>query len=119
MKEDRERRVGARYNEALKYEAVKAVKGGMSYAEVCSKYGIKAPSTVYGWVKGARGAESGMRTKKRQTKEPDSLIVITREKRELELALARMSLKVYCLETVLEEASKHYQEDLKKKFTQQ
>ena len=54
-----------------------------------------------------------------QSKESESLIRLSKEKRELELALAKMSLKVYCLETVIEEAGKHYQEDLKKKFIQQ
>lgn len=119
MKVEAGNRVSSEYNEALKYEVVKAVQRGMSYKEACSKYGIKAPSTVYGWVKKGQGAKSGMKSKESKNKEPESLKALSKEKRELELALAKMSLKVYCLETVIEEASKHYQEDLKKKFTQQ
>ena len=42
------------YSEAFKYEVVKSVQGGMGYKEACSKYGIKAPSTVHGWVKSGR-----------------------------------------------------------------
>lgn len=119
MKVEEGKRVSLEYNEAVKYEVVKAVQRGMSYNEVCSRYGIKAPSTVYGWVKKGQGVKSGMGTKKSKNKESESLVALNKEKRELELALAKMSLKVYCLETVIEEASKHYQEDLKKKFTQQ
>jgi len=107
------------YSEALKYEVVKAIKGGMSYKEACLKYGIKAPSTVHSWVKSGRGAKKLKKSNTNQSRESESLIRFNKEKRELELALARMSLKVYCLETVIEEASKHYQEDLKKKFIQQ
>jgi transposase-like protein len=119
MKEEEGKRVSLEYNEAIKYEVVKAVQRGMSYNEACSKYGIKAPSTVYGWVKKGQGAKSRMKSKQSKNREPEILITLSKEKRELELALAKMSLKVYCLETVIEEASKHYQEDLKKKFTQQ
>jgi len=107
------------YSEALKYEAVKAIKGGMSYKEACLKYAIKAPSTVHSWVKSGRGAKKLKKSNTNQSRESESLIRFNKEKRESELALARMSLKVYCLETVIEEASKHYQEDLKKKFIQQ
>ena len=106
------------YSEALKYEVVKSIQGGMSYKAACSKYGIKAPSTVYGWVKSGRGAKRMKKKNGVQSKESESVILVNKEKRDLELALAKMSLKVYCLETVIEEASKHYQEDLKKKFTQ-
>ena len=119
MKVEEGKRTNSEYSEALKYEVVKAVKNGMSYTTACSKYGISAPSTVHGWVKGGIGASISMRSKKSKAKDPDTLIALSKEKRELELALAKMSLKVYCLETVIEEASKHYQEDLKKKFTQQ
>lgn len=107
------------YSEALKYEVVKAIKGGMSYKEACSKYAIKAPSTIHGWVQSGRGAKKLKKPKDSQSNESESLIRLNKEKRELELALSKMSLKVYCLETVIEEASKHYHEDLKKKFIQQ
>ena len=119
MKMERERRVNPAYTEALRTEVVNAVHRGMSYADACSKYGIKAKSTIQGWVKGRGGATSRMKTKKGRNRESDLLIILQKEKRELELALAKMSLKVYCLETVIEEASQHYQEDLKKKFIQQ
>lgn len=118
---EREERIQGRYNEALKQEVASAIKGGMSYQAACSKYAIKAPSTVYSWVKKYGASTGGKRVKgrKRQNKESESLIKLEHEKRELELALSRMSLKVHCLEIVIEEAGKHYQEDLKKKFIQQ
>ena len=102
--------------EALKYELAKALKGGMSYKEACLKYGIKAPSTVRSWVKKGRGAKKFKKSNTNQSRESDSLIRFNKEKRELELALSKMSLKVYCLEIVIEEASKHYQEALKKRL---
>lgn len=116
-----EERVVTRYSEALKQEVALAVKGGMSYQEACAKYAIRAPSTVYGWVKSQGYVNRGkkMKPKKSQIKETELLGKLEREKRELELALSRMSLKVHCLEIVIEEAGKHYQEDLKKKFIQQ
>ena len=116
-----EERKITQYSEALKQEVALAVKGGMSYQEACAKYGIRAPSTVYGWVK-SQGYVircKKMKPKKSQIKETEALSKLEKEKRELELALSRMSLKVHCLEIVIEEAGKHYQEDLKKKFTQQ
>jgi len=64
----------------------------------------------------AGGANKLKKSKNIRSDASESLIKLSKEKRELELALAKMSLKVYCLETVIEEASKHYQEDLKKKF---
>lgn len=118
---ERGERVVTQYSEALKQEVVLAVKGGMSYQEACAKYAIRAPSTVFGWVKSQGYVIRGkkMKPKKSQIKETEALSKLEKEKRELELALSRMSLKVHCLELVIEEASKHYQEDLKKKFTQQ
>ena len=116
-----EEQIKTRYSEALKHEVAAAVKGGMSYQQACEKYAIKAPSTVFGWVKSHGGIARGkkMKTKKSQVKESEALSKLEKEKRELELALSRMSLKVHCLEIVIEEAGKHYQEDLKKKFIQQ
>jgi len=46
-----ETRAVTQYSEALKHEVAAAVKGGMSYQQACEKYAIKAPSTVYSWVK--------------------------------------------------------------------
>jgi len=119
MKSGEEIRTG--YTEALKQEVSAAIIGGMSYQQACEKYAIRAPSTVYGWVKRYRGVTGGkkMKSKKIRFKESEVLSKLGKEKRELELALSRMSLKVHCLEIVIEEAGKHYQEDLKKKFTQQ
>ena len=119
MKTERERGVNLVYSEALRTEVVNAVQSGMSYADACSKYGIKAKSTLQWWVKGRRGGTLGMKAKKCRNRESDLLSLLKKEKRELELALAKMSLKVYCLEAVIEEAGQHYQEDLKKKFIQQ
>lgn len=114
------KRVTLNYSEALKHEVGTAIKGGMSYQQACLKYGIKSPSTVHGWIKSHGGFTKGrkMKSKRNQSKEPEAQSKLDKEKRDLELALSRMSLKVYCLETVIEEASKYYQEDLKKKFTQ-
>lgn len=108
-----------RYSEALKHEVSKSIKGGMSYREAGAKYGIRSVSTMYGWVKNYGGVKKGSKMKVKQSNEAVHLSKVDTTKRELELALARMSLKVYCLETVIEEAGKYYQEDLKKKFSQQ
>lgn len=116
-----EARVVTQYSEALKHEVAAAVNGGMSYQRACEKYAIKSPSTVYGWVKSHGGTKrtNKMKSKSIKLKGSEDQLKLVKEKRELELALSRMSLKVHCLETVIEEAGKHYKEDLKKKFTQQ
>jgi len=49
------------YTEALKPEVSAAIIGGMSYQQACEKYAIRAPSTVYGWVKRYRGSQLGVR----------------------------------------------------------
>ena len=109
------------YGEAVKHEVAAAIKGGMSYQHACSKYGIKSASTVCKWMKTYGGGKKvrKMRIRDKQSTESEALAKSAQEKRELELALARMSLKTHCLETVIEEASKYYREDVKKKFTQQ
>lgn len=116
-----EREKANHYSEALKQEVSAAIKAGMSYQQACVKYGIRAPSTIFQWVKnqsGVRRAKS-IKPKGNQAKEPETVSRLEREKRELELALSRMSLKVHSLEVMIEEAGKHYKEDLKKKFIQQ
>lgn len=57
MKTEEGKVVVSGYSEALKYEVVKAVNGGMSYNAACSKYDIKAPSTIHSWVKSGRGGK--------------------------------------------------------------
>jgi len=57
MKSGEEIRTG--YTEALKQEVSAAIIGGMSYQQACEKYAIRAPSTVYGWVKRYRGSHWG------------------------------------------------------------
>jgi transposase len=94
------------------------MRSGMSYQAAAKKYGIKAHSTICGWVKKYGGIpSSGKKMKPKTSDQACELEIKPSKERELELALANMSVKVYCLETMLEEASKHYKEDLKKKFT--
>ena len=108
------------YSEALKIEVVEAVTGGkLSHSEACSRYGIKGHSTVLKWIRKYQGADMKRENKKRATRtKPTELARLVEEKRQLEQALLKATVRVHCLETLIEEAESRYGTDFKKTYIQ-
>lgn len=109
-----------KYPEVFKYEVVNRVlKEGLSLEEARRKYGIKGHMTIKRWLlrygKGKYKPVGRMKNKE-TTKELEKL---KKEKAELESALLRSSIKINCLEKIIEAAEDHYGENFKKSITQE
>lgn len=116
--EQRESKSLKKYPEVFKYEVVNRVlKEGLSLEEASRKYGIKGHMTIKRWLlrygKGKYKPVERMNNKE-TTKELEKL---KKEKAELESALLRSSIKINCLEKIIEAAEDHYGEDFKKNIT--
>ena len=108
------------YSEALKLEVVEAIVGKkLSQAEACSRYGIKGHSTILKWItkyqgaKMKRGNQNSAKTAK--VNESEKLL---EEKKQLEQALLKATVRVHCLETLIEKAEAQYGTDFKKVYIQ-
>lgn len=104
-----------KYPEAFKYEVVnKVIKEGLSLEEASRKYGIKGHTTIKKWLlKYGKGKYKPVKKMKNRetTTEVEKL---KKEKAELESALLRSSIKINCLEKIIEAAEDHYGENFKK-----
>ena len=108
------------YSEALKLEVVEAVIGKkLSQAEACSKYGIKGHSTILKWIRKYQGAKMKRVNKKSAiTAKPNEAAKLQEEKKQLEQALLKATVRIHCLETLIEEAEARYGKDFKKAYIQ-
>jgi len=108
---------GKRYSEALKLKVVRELEQGrITPLQAQKEYGIGGGQTIRGWVKrygkgksarGRRSVSSGM---------DQRIERLEGQKRDLERALARASVKVAALEALMEEAEAFYGEGFKKNF---
>lgn len=108
------------YSEALKLEVVEAIVGKkLSQAEACSRYGIKGHSTILKWIRKYQGAKMKRVNKKSvTTAKPNEAAKLQEEKKQLEQALLKATVRVHCLETLIEEAEARYGTDFKKVYIQ-
>ena len=105
------------YSEALKLEVVAAITSGkLSQEEARSKYGIKGHSTILKWVNRCQGAK--MKKGNKQTNRQNENAKLKEEKKQLEGALLKATVRVHCLEAIIEEVEAKYDTDLKKVYTQ-
>ena len=108
------------YSEALKLEVVEAIIGRkLSQAEACSRYGIKGHSTILKWMRKYQGAKMkrGNKNSTAPTRANERAKLIE-EKKQLEQALLKATVRVHCLETLIEEAEARYGTDFKKVYIQ-
>ena len=108
-----------RYSEAFKRQAVAEIEAGKAtVAELRRKYGIGGDLTVLGWLKrygtgkaqGKRaGGDEGLVTSRK-------VLMLEREKRELEAALARAMVEKVVLQGLIDEAEAQLGISLKKNF---
>ena len=119
-KTEKKTREYRQYSEALKLEVVKLVSSGkLSQSAACSRYGIKGKSTIPKWIVKYQGAK--MKKAKRQNVSVDAQSEIAKlqeEKKQLERALLKSTVRVSCLEAVIEAVEAQYGTDFKKDSTQ-
>ena len=107
-----------RYSEAFKRQVVRDLeRGKTTRAEIVRNYGITGGSTIDGWLRRyGTGRVTGKQAKQRKTVESRKLLVVERQKRELEQAVARLTIEKVALESLIEEAQAHLGLELKKTF---
>ena len=97
---------GKRYSEVFKRQIVRDMERGVITAtEVQKRYGVTGGMTIRGWL--ARYGKGHMATRVRvrsEDKEALKVRSLEREKRELERALARVTVEKVALESLIEEA---------------
>jgi transposase len=111
---------GRRYGEAMKRQVVEELDSGrLTVAQAQRQYGVAGSQTIRNWQSkyGKNGA--GVRRASALAAAQAQIERLSREKAELEHALARSSVKVIVLESAMEEAEAVYGEDFKKKFAPQ
>ena len=106
-----------RYSEAFRKTVVKEYEAGESVTSLRQRYGIGGVHTINNWVK--KYGIAGLRhevvimqraDEKRREKELEARV------KELEAALAQLTIDKLMLETTLEVAGELYGEDFKKKY---
>lgn len=108
------------YSEALKMEVIEAVMSRkLSKTQACSRYGIKGHSTILKWIRKYQGTKMKPGNKKQtRTTRSSDIAKLLEEKQQLEQALLKATVRVHCLETVIEEAESRYGTDFKKAYIQ-
>jgi transposase-like protein len=107
-----------RYSLAFKAQVVQDIESGrLTAAEAAKVYDIAGHSTIQKWL--AQFASQQSKNRVVRIESPDEarkILALKQEKRQLETALAQSQLKIRVLETIIEKADEHYQDDLKKNF---
>jgi transposase-like protein len=117
MKKDRR---GKRYSEAFKRQIVRDLERGVITAsEVRKKYGVSGGNTIEYWLKRYGTGKVSPKTRKRKDVAASrKLLVYERRTRELEQAVARLTVEKVALESLIDEAQTELGIDLKKTFGQ-
>lgn len=104
-----------RYSEAFKLQVVSEYEGGQSISALQLKYGITGNGTIERWVK--KYGHAGLRHELVVIQRPEERVHDERLKkriRELEAAVAQLTLEKIVLESSLEEAEQLLGVDVKK-----
>jgi len=107
-----------RYSEAFKRQVVRDLERGRTTAgEIARKFGVTGGATIDGWLRRyGTGRVAGKGSKRQQTVDSRKVLVLERQKRELEQAVARLTVEKVALESLIEEAQSHLGVELKKTF---
>lgn len=107
-----------RYSTSFKQKVITEIESGkFTIAEAKKIYDITGTSTIYNWLRkfGKNHLiEKVVRVEMKDEK--DKIKELTRQRQELESALAQAHLKIICLESMLESVEEHYSIDVKKNF---
>lgn len=108
-----------RYSEAFKRQMVRDLERGViTPSEIRRRYAVKGAMTITGWVKRYGKTERVTVASRipRKRIESRKVLILERQKRELEQALVRLTVENVALESLIEEAQCHTGIDLKKTF---
>ncbi len=107
-----------RYSEAFKRQVVRDLeRGRITAVEVARKYGVTGGETIRGWLRRyGTGRVAGKKAKRQASVDSRKVLVLERQKRDLEQAVARLSVEKTALESLIEEAQAHLGVELKKTF---
>lgn len=108
-----------RYSEAFKRQIVRDIERGViTPAEVQRRYGVRGGLSIRGWLRRYGRGKVGPRVVRRDVIESRKVLVLEREKRELERAVARLTVEKVAYESLIEEAQAQLGIELKKTFGQ-
>lgn len=104
-----------RYSEAFKQQVVKEIEEGtLRIAEAARMYDISVAG-IYNWLHNlGKDHLIGKVVYVKKRNELDKIKKLELEKKQLEAALAKSHLSVFCLESMIEAAEKTYGIDIKK-----
>lgn len=107
-----------RYSISFRQQIVRELEqDGVSISFIRQKYGIAGGSTIQKWIrKFGKNHLLNKVIRVETVEEKDQLKSMQEEIKRLKEALGDAYLEKRCLETVIEEANKLYQTDLKKNF---
>jgi transposase-like protein len=109
------KRAMKRYSEAFKHEVVSEYEGGQSVLSLRKRYGINGNGTVERWVR--KYGHTGFRTELvviQRAEERDREKLLEKRIKELESAVAQLTLEKIVLASSLEEAEKLLGTEVKK-----
>lgn len=112
------RRVVRRYSFAFKQKVISEIETGkLTIYQAKKLYDISGNETIQKWIKSfGKNHLLGKVVYIQMTNELDKIKQLEREKKELESALAQAQLTILRLESTIEAANEHFNEDLKKNF---
>jgi transposase len=112
------KKTGKRYSEVFKRQVVRDIEQGRTSARAAAKqYGITGTMTIPKWLQRyGSGCVVGRASKPERADDSRKLAILERRNRELEQAVARLTVEKVALEAVVEEAQSHFGVDLKKTF---
>lgn len=119
MKKGKKGPTARRYSEAFKRQLVRDLeRKRITRAEAIKKYGISGGSTITAWLRryGSGKPVRSKRVSQQKSTETAKMLLLERQKRELEQAVARLTVEKVALESLVEEAQTHLNIDLKKTF---
>ena len=110
--------IAKRYTEVFKRQVVRDIeRGKTTAAEVGRRYGVTGATTILRWLE----RYGSVRRTERRAGQPNrvessKVDMLERRNRELEQAVARLTIEKVALEALVEEAQVHLGVDLKKTF---
>jgi transposase len=106
-----------RYSISFRQMVVRDVESGLAINWVRRKYGISGGATIQRWIRTFGKDHLLNKIVRVETmEEKDRIKELERQLKEAKVALADSLLAQRCLETLIEEANREYQTDLKKNF---
>ncbi len=108
-----------RYSEAFKRQVALDIKAGrVSIPEVKRRYGVVGGATIKGWLTRYGGKMTTMKRPRGRPKSEATAKVaeLEKDKRQLEQAIARLTVEKIAIQSLMKEAEEHYGEEFRRNF---